>query len=161
MTPLLKFVLAAMLKLAPGRDHQVLAESVVRVLDANAPLFAGDPGKRKTAGLVVAVAFRESSLRADAVGDCVGGPCARGGRPRSFCAMQIHETSGGSPALLTNADVCFTKGLAMLRVSAHEDPAHPIAWYAGGPRGFKSEEARRVSRDRMDLARRLYTEVAP
>lgn len=75
--------------------------------------------------------------------------------------MQIHETSGGSPALLTDTDACLTKGLGMLRASAHEDPAHPLAWYAGGPRGFRSDEARRVSRDRMDLARRLYTEVLP
>ncbi len=39
----------------------------------------------------------------------------------------------------------------MLRDSRRMDPKNPIAFYARGPK-YKSEEAQRISRDRMALA---------
>ncbi len=143
------FVLAAMSLLAPDRDHAELGDAIARVVDASAPLFTEDVDKRKTAALVVAVAFRESSLRLNIVGD----------HGRSFCALQIHETSGGTKALLTDADACVRHGLGMLRTSGKVCAAHPLAWYAEGPNGCTSPRAQRISRDRMALARRLVLEV--
>ena len=145
----LPFVLAAMAHLAPERDHAELGGAIARAVDQGVPLFAGEDGRQRTAALAVAVAFRESSLRLDAVGD----------KGKSFCAFQIHVTSGGSRELLTDADACASKGLAMLRSSFRICREHPIAWYAAGPRGCASTRAQRISRDRMALARRVYAAV--
>jgi hypothetical protein len=123
-------VLAWMSSLAPGRDHSELAWAVANVAESD-----------DEAAIITAVAYRESSLRVDAIGD--GG--------RSVCAMQIH---GGSRALLSDAHACVRRGAAMIRASRAVDPAHPIASYARGPR-YQSEDARRISHDRIDLARRL------
>lgn len=136
---MIALVLAAMLALAPGRDHTELAGAVARVVESERPLFAGADGQRRTAALLVAVAFRESSLRNDAVGD--GG--------RSVCAMQIY---GGPRALLTDPEACVRRGLALLRDSMRWCPTAPVAIYAAGPNGCASETARRISRDRMALA---------
>lgn len=149
MTP--AWVLVAMALLAPGRDHQVLASAIARVVSSERPIFRDDDDKRKTSALVIAVAYRESGFVLGAVGD--GG--------HSFCAMQIHDSSGGSRALLEDADACIRKGLAMLRISVRACPEHPIAWYASGPRGCENARAQRISRDRTSIAQRLVREVAP
>jgi hypothetical protein len=107
-------------------------------------MFAEDPEKRRTAALVLAVAYRESGLRLS----------ARGDNGHSYCAMQINDSSGGTPAMLTDADACVTAGVRLLRQSLRVCAAHPVAWYARGPR-WDTEEARRISRDRMALAARL------
>lgn len=145
---MIALVLAWMLSLAPNRDHSELAGAIVRAVEAEAPLFKGDADKRKTAALLVAVAFRESSLMLAAVGD----------KGQSFCAMQIHRTSGGGPALLTDADACVRRGMALLRASVRLCPRAPVAWYAaGGTAACSNERAIRISNDRMALARRLST----
>lgn len=132
------FVLAMlwMGTLAPGRDHGDLAWAV-----------AVNASSDTEAAVLTAVAFRESSLRNDAVGD--GG--------RSVCAMQILH---GSRDLLADPIACVRRGAVMLRASRLVDPSHPIASYARGPR-YESDEARRISDDRMALARRLLRMVAP
>ncbi len=123
-------VLVWMHSLAPGRNVDALAWAV-----------AVNAESETEAAIITAVAFRESSLIADAVGD--GG--------HAMCAMQIY---GGSRALLDDPIACVAKGAAMLRDSRRVDHAHPIAFYARGPR-YKSTEAQRISNDRMALARSL------
>lgn len=150
-TPILSFVLAAMAALSPDRDHTELGGAIAKVVEAERPLFADDGDRRRTASLVVAVAFRESSFVADAIGD----------HGRSFCAMQIHRSSGGSAALLADAEACVRLGLSMLRTSLRVCPSAPIAWYAAGPKGCTSARAQRISRDRVALAQRLFTTVRP
>lgn len=145
----LPFVLAAMATLAPGRDHGELGGAIARVVESERPLFEKDVDRRRTAALLVAVAFRESTFVADAVGD--GG--------KSFCALQIHRSSGGTPELLTDPDACVRKGLSMLRTSIKICPKSPIAWYASGPNGCVSARAQRISRDRMAIAMHLFTHV--
>ena len=145
----LPFVLAAMTTLAPGRDHRELGGAIARAVDSNKPLFANDADRRRTASLLVAVAFRESTFVPDALGD----------NGESFCAFQIHRSSGGSPALLGNVDACARTGLRMLRVSLRVCPSHPIAWYASGPIGCGNGRAQRISRDRMNLAAYLFGQV--
>ena len=142
---MLALVVAMMLALAPGRDHSELGGAIARAVESEPAIFKDDASKTKTAALLVAVAFRESSLTLGAVGD----------HGQSFCAFQIHRTSGGGPALLTDADACARKGMAMLRESARVCRAHPVAWYAEGPKGCDSPRAQRISRDRMAIAARL------
>jgi len=145
------FVLAAMTQLAPGRDHAPLAEAIARVVDAEAPIFADDADRRRTAALLVAVAFRESTFHPDAVGD--GGT--------SFCAFQIHRSSGGTRQLLEEPATCAQMGFAMLRTSVRTCASHPVAWYASGPAGCTNARAQRISKDRMTLAAYLVRRVNP
>jgi hypothetical protein len=124
-------VLGWMDGLAPGRNHHELAWAV-----------AVSATSEMEAAVITAVAFRESSLRTDAVGD--GG--------HSVCAMQIYD---GPRELLADPIACVTRGARMLRDSRRVDPENPIAFYARGPR-WRSDEAKRISRDRMAIASRLY-----
>ena len=82
MSVLFTWVVAASSLLAPARQHDELARAIANRVEAEAPLFKDDEDRRRTAALLVAIAFRESSLRAAAVGDHVGG------KPTSFCAFQ-------------------------------------------------------------------------
>ena len=146
------FVLAAAQFLAPGRDHSVLATAISARVDAESPLFKDDADKRKTSAWLVAVAFRESSLTLDAVGD----------HGQSLCAYQLGRTSGGTTAMLTDADLCVGHAFGMLRTSMRLCPAFPLAWYAAGGDAAKacaSTAAQRLSRDRMALALRLVRDV--
>lgn len=160
MTPLLAWVLAACQALAPGRSHERLAEAIATRVESEAPLFKDDEDKKKTASFLVAIAFRESSLKADATGDMVAG------HPTSFCAYQIHLPAGAKTAegwtgkdLIEDPKKCVTTAMNMLRQSFRSCPAHPLAWYAEGPRGCKSERAQRISRDRLAIAQRLVREI--
>lgn len=146
------FVTAAAHLLAPQRDHSVLDAAIAARVEMEAPLFANDSDKRKTAAYLVAVAFRESSLQLDAVGD----------HGQSLCAFQIGRSSGGTVAMLTDADACVAKGFAMLRTSMRLCPAFPLAWYAAGGDGAKacaSVHAQRLSRDRIALSKWLVAHV--
>ena len=159
MSPLLAWLLAAASTLAPGRSHDRLAEAIADRVEAEAPLFKGDDAKTKTASFLLAIAFRESSLRADAVGDF------RNGRPTSFCAFQVHtwdgKTSEGwtGPDLAEDPQKCVTVAMRMLRQSMRMCPEHPLAFYAEGPRGCTSTRGQRLSRDRMAIAARLVRDV--
>ena len=130
------------------RDHGVVVDQT-RAVEADRPLFENDPDRRRTAALLVAVAFRESSFHAKAVGD----------HGQSFCAFQIHRSSGGTPALLKDVDACVRSGLALLRTSLRVCPTHPVAWYASGPVGCSNDRAQRISRDRMNLAMYLVGQL--
>jgi len=127
-------VLAWMTSLAPGRDNAELAWAVASVAES-----------REEAALITAVAYRESGLDNAAVGD----------HGRSLCAMQIHN---GARNLLDDVGACVRRGTLMLRESRRVDPANPVAFYARGPT-WRSEEARRISRDRVALSRRLLAQV--
>lgn len=150
MSSVLPFVLAAMTQLAPGRDHTELGGAIARAVEsADRPLFENDPDRRRTAALLVAVAFRESSFRVKVVGD----------HGESFCAFQIHRSAGGTPALLDDVDACVRSGLGLLRTSLRVCPSHPVAWYASGPVGCSNDRAQRISRDRMNLAMYLVGQL--
>jgi hypothetical protein len=145
----LPFVLAAMTTLAPGRDHSALGGAIARTAESNKPLFESDADRRRTAALLVAVAFRESSLTANVIGD----------NGKSFCAFQIHSSSGGTKDLLEDVDACVRAGFTLLRTSLRVCPSFPIAWYASGPLGCTNARAQRISRDRMNLAAYLFGQV--
>lgn len=160
MSTLLPWILAASASLAPARPHDDLAGAIAAVVDSETPLFRDDVDRKKTAALLVAVAFRESSLRAAAVGDHVGK------KPTSFCAFQINlpwgrKTSEGwtGEELTQDPLKCATTAFHMLRASMKSCSAHPLAWYAAGPLGCTSPRAQRISRDRLALAARLVKTV--
>lgn len=145
------FVLAAMTSLAPGREHAALATAITARVLAEPPLFRDDESKVRTAAYLVAVAFRESTLTVDIAGD----------HGRSYCAFQIHQSSGGTAALRSDADACVAAAFAMLRTSMRICPSSPLAWYAEGPKGCDSARAQRISRDRLGIASRLAKTVQP
>ncbi|MDB4944402.1 MAG: hypothetical protein JWP97_3936 [Labilithrix sp.] len=160
MSALLTWVVAASSLLAPAHPHDQLAEAIATRATAEAPLFKGDEDRLKTSALLVAIAFRESSLRANAVGDHVAG------KPTSFCAFQIHVPGGArtadgwtGPELAEDPDKCVTTALHMLRESMQKCPAHPLAFYASGPSGCDNARAQRISRDRLAIAQRLIRDV--
>jgi hypothetical protein len=160
MSVLFAWVAAASTLLAPARQHDELASAIANRVEAEAPLFKNDDDRHRTAALLVAIAFRESSLRATAVGDHVGG------KPTSFCAFQVHLPWGAKTAdgwtgadLLEDPEKCVAAAMHMLRVSIQACPSFPIAWYASGPAGCESPRAQRISRDRMAIAQRLLRDV--
>ncbi len=162
MSVLFTWVVAASSLLAPARQHDELARAIANRVEAEAPLFKDDEDRHRTAALLVAIAFRESSLRAAAVGDHVGG------KPTSFCAFQVHLPWGAKTAdgwtgsdLLDDPEKCVAAAMRMLRVSIRVCPSSPIAWYASGPAGCESPRAQRISRDRMAIAQRLLKDVRP
>ncbi len=128
-------VLVWMHGLAPGRDVDELAWNVAAV--------AADLDE---AALLTSMAYRESGLDNTAIGD----------HGRSVCAFQIHN---GARNLLEDVGACVRRGTLMLRESRRMDPTNPVAFYARGPR-WQSEEARRLSRDRVALSKRLLAQVA-
>jgi len=162
MSTIFAWVLAASSLLAPQRPHDRLASAIASRVEAEEPLFKGDTDRKKTAALLVAMAFRESSLRAEATGD----HDKVSGKPTSFCAFQIHlpwgrkTTEGWSGTdLAEDPEKCVTVALRYVRDSMHACPAHPIASYASGPAGCTDARAQRISRDRVALAQRLTRDV--
>ncbi|HSO33248.1 MAG TPA: hypothetical protein VLT33_12030 [Labilithrix sp.] len=160
MSILLAWVVAASTLLAPNRQHDQLAAAIATRAEAEAPLFKGDDDRRRTSAFLVAIAFRESSLQANAVGDHVAG------KPTSFCAFQIHLPFGAKTAegwtgsdLAEDAEKCVTIAMRMLRQSMQMCPAHPLAFYASGPSGCENVRAQRISRDRLAIAQRLLRDV--
>lgn len=133
-----EFVIAGMLLLAPTRDHRTNAIAIAQAIDTELPLFKDDASKLKTSALIVAIAFRESSFRNDVAS-----------RTHDHCMMQINRR----PDLAEDPVACVRVGIAMLRESMRICPAHPLAFYAEGPRGCDSPRAQRISRDRMSVAR--------
>lgn len=141
------WVLAAMTSLAPGRDHTALADAIVTVAEERAPLFVGDADRQRTAALMVAVAFRESSFRNDAIGDKGRARCAfqLWAAPREVLTDPLLCTRIAHERLAESMTICGSK--------------NPLGIYAAGPKGCKSEKAKRISRDRIALAKRLVRDV--
>jgi hypothetical protein len=140
-------VLAWMTLLVPSENplyrHGALATAIVEVLERDGPLFKADPDLRRTASLLVAVAYRESTLDPAAIGD--GG--------HSVCAFQIYD---GPKQLLDDPFACTRTAHRMLKESIRIDRAHPLAFYARGPR-YQTPSARLISDDRIRLAHSLTT----
>lgn len=145
---MLAYVLACMLHLAGGHAARLLelATAIASVVEERGPIFEGDDGNRRTVALLVAIAYRESSFRVDAVGD----------HGASVCAFQIWH---GSRALLTDARACVNAGYTHLAHSVRTCPAHPVSVYARG--SCSSKPGRAISADRMHLARALLGIVTP
>src|SRR5690349_2197203 len=95
----LTFVLSGMTQLVPARDHAELAEAIAVEVANVEPLYDDDEDKIKTAALLVSVAFNESSLRNDAIGD----------RGRALCMFQLWYAPR---EVLTNPRLCTRIAIA-------------------------------------------------
>lgn len=153
---LFELFLAMMSGLVPGKDHTALAQANAEVVYEQPALFKDDPNKVKTAGLVTAVQYRESGLNNEAVGD----------HGHSVCSMQIYD---GPKSFLKDPKACVTRGVTMLLQSVRIDPENPVAFYAAGGAYLRCREdrgasvclvAKRISADRMSLAKRLLARYA-
>jgi hypothetical protein len=156
------WILAASLHLAPNRDHAPLAAALSRVVVKQGALYKADPDLKRTAALMLALAFREGSLQPGIKGD------KQNGKFTSFCTAQIHLPGGAKTAegwtgdeLAEDFEKCFTVEHRMLKTSIKMCPKHPIAFYAEGKdlRTCESTRAQRISNDRIFLAGRLVKEV--
>lgn len=161
MNALLTWILALCGVLAPGRDVDALASAMAARVDAEPPLFKNDPDKKKTAALLVAVAFREGSLRASVKGDK-----NKAGKFTSFCTFQVNVQPGQKTPegwtgeeLAEDPNKCVAVAMRMMRESMRMCPDHPIAFYAEGPGACESERAKRISYDRMWLAKNTAEKV--
>lgn len=117
-----------------------LAEAITHALQEGGPLFTHDDDLTRSAALMAAVAFREGSFDLSAVGD----------HGRSIGTFQLYGRHDLSGDVRAQARVAH----AMLKASIATDREHPVAQYARGPR-WRSEEAQRISNDRMRLAKAL------
>ena len=172
------WILIAMRLLVPGANHERWAAALDAVVVREGVIFKDDDGGRRSRAFATAVSFRESSLRPEVVGDCLDpkystpGRCRWEGRPTSFCGLQVHLVDAkGNPEgvrtaegwsgrdLVEDPEKCATVGYRMLRESARACPAAPLAVFARG--NCDSAEGRRISADRMALAKRLVAEVKP
>lgn len=142
-----------MLKLTPARG-----EADVRARWALAEAISTATQDTEEQSLLVAVALRESSFRPAVLGDF------HSGKATSFCAFQLHLPGGARTAEgWTGEDVsndvgkCTTAALRRLRESRRACGGYPkedrLAIYARGR--CDSEEGRKLSRDRMGLAKRV------
>lgn len=130
-------VLSWMNALSPDRDHLAAAISITTAVSEHWPIYANDPLRLRTAALVTAVSFRESGFDNDVVSETA-----------DYCMMQINRR----PDLASDPVECVHVGITMLIESRRMCPAHPIAFYASGPRGCDNDRAQRISRDRSNLA---------
>jgi hypothetical protein len=134
-------VLAMMHHLQPRANHDKLARITAAALIAEPAIFADDDTRLRSAALVVAVMFRESSFRdvTSATND--------------FCFLQLHAR----PDLLGHPAACVHAGITALRASL-AGPCHSLAGYVGG--GCHNPRTVRLSDDRLALAGELLACVA-
>ncbi len=142
------WLLAAMLLLAPKHDRAELVRLAVAIDAAVAKLgtlFTGTEGPRKSAALMTAVAYRESSFRVAAKG--------RG----SDCGAWQHVTHDKAECDRLRSDAAYAAEVAHrdLKRSIAACPGEPLGVYAMGKCGTK--HGAWVSRDRMQIARKLMT----
>lgn len=136
---LLEFLLSAALHLAPGRDHSAIAGAIVHAIEKEGCLVTGNDCERRSAALALAVGYRESGLRLDAIGD----------KGASLCAWQVQSRDR---SLLTDADACALEGYRRLRTSLQACRGS-IAMYAAGTCG--SARGKSIDADRKRLALRI------
>lgn len=137
------FVAAAMAVLSPNADTLPLADAITSVVESHEPLFKGDTDKTRTASYLIAVAWRESAFRVDAIGD----------HGRARCAFQLWAAPKAvlsDPLLCTS--IAFDRLAESMRICG---PSNPLGIYAVGPKGCRSRTAKRISADRMRLAEEL------
>lgn len=112
--------------LAASHDAKPCPVSVadaIAAVSTEAPLFAGPEGARRTAALLVVVAWRESSYRLDVLGD--------GGKAHGL--YQLHELRGAKWESLRTDPLGQTRlARYWLHASMARCPEHPLALYASG-----------------------------
>ena len=183
---LLEYVFACLVFLVPARpaiQHVPLAVAITKAVNESDPLFRDDgpaeidgielPAKNRTAALMAAVAYRESTARPSAAGDCrglpPGSPDCTPAKARSFGAFQQwidpgnHSVSGlRGIELLGRVDLQANDALEMLHQSFRACREYPLAWYAHGRNAREACEDKRsqmLSNERLWYARKTRSGV--
>jgi L,D-peptidoglycan transpeptidase YkuD (ErfK/YbiS/YcfS/YnhG family) len=130
------------------------AEAIAAVVEAKEPVFEGEDGRKKTAALLVAIAWAESRFNATAVGD----------QGRSVGLYQLFESNVPTPEgfyrvdILGNPDNATRVAYRMVRYSLEFCGKYPalnrLGAYTGGT--CTGERAVWASQYRMKLAMHLY-----
>lgn len=151
--PILKaWALSVMLFLVPSAPWRSSYEASAEAIAENAissPLFKDDDGRR-TAAILISVAFFEGTFKPNAEGDheCLrreSGHCVKldQTKPHSFCMFQINDTNFGSlgvtrEQLQTDIRVCTSTALRMMKMSFHNCSGMSLEdrlnWYVMGQR---------------------------
>ena len=103
------------------------------------PIFRNDPNLTKVRRLLVKTMKEESNFVRTALGDS----------GRSKCLLQVW---GAPESTLTDVRACVRAGLVILKWSVKSCPQYPVAGYASGMVGCRSEVAQRISNRRMAFA---------
>lgn len=153
MTPLTySWVLAAMMRLQPNAPwvatYSETAEAIAKASSED-PLFAGDAGPKKTAAVLVALAYFESNFNPNAIGD----------QGKSFGLFQIQPPTAKIDASLLQlprnaAYVAIDLIRTSFSVCKDQPFAEKLAWYAAG--SSKCLDAgKKPSEHRLLLAQRI------
>lgn len=128
--------------IAQGR-YASIAEDIASVVETSPPLFTGPDARERTAALVVARAFYESSFKRD-----VDEGRTRGDGGRAVCLMQMHFSPQGwtTDELVADRTKCIRSALELMRRSRatcrQNTPEQSLAVYTGGrcDRGMRESE---------------------
>ncbi len=130
--------------LAPAVENDELGIEI-----AEASIVSPLPGETSegTAAILTAIAFYESGFRHG----------VRGDNGRARCEMQLWSAPGAEDDRAT----CVRVALARVRESMLIcGKGNPLGIYASGPKGCRSDAAKRVSVSRFWLARKLVKDGA-
>lgn len=142
-------ILALCQVLAPNVNAWDYATGTAFAIENAPPLYDRDEYKHKTAAIMVAVGYRESTFKTDAIGD----------NGNALCSYQLWNTERD---VLTDSRKCATIALERLRESMRIcGSRNPLGIYASGPRGCESQKAKRISEDRTNLAKFALRQVMP
>jgi hypothetical protein len=159
---LVSWLVAAMLSWTPNQGKseervallQSIADDIVSVVYADAPVFRGRYARAHTALLVAAVGALESRFDPRIQqGKCRKGECDHG---RAYCFMQIHPEGMSGEELIASQRKCFEVGLSMIRRALRLSGGRNIRSYTG-----ETGEEAPGSEARMSLARNFLATHPP
>lgn len=143
------WTLAAIAWLAPIRDDAAALAGAIAEASEEAPLWEG--GAKRTAALLVAIAWREAHFAVDA---------DRGDEGRACSVFQLHA---GRDCMLVERDVyeAARRAREALRISLRTCAGRPLAERWGIYMSGKCGRGLRESRDRWFIAGQLLKAVTP
>lgn len=142
------WLLSAWSRLMHGKAITIAQVVLSFTIDSELATRPIGPDPKYSRALAVAVSYFESGGRINIMatnGD--GGTCA-------------FQVTPGRPSMLEDAEECTREGLGILRASYKLDPIYPVAAFARGSL-WRTDEARRLSDQREELAELLYITVTP
>jgi hypothetical protein len=142
--------------------YESIAKDIVVVAfdDQEAPVFAGDGGRAKTALLMASIASFESQYRAD-----VDDGRVTGDHGRSYCLMQV-QVGGGKTAegwsgqdLTQDRKKCFRAALKRIRTSFDWCKDHALEDRLAGYTSGLCRDEEQLSRNRFWRARAYWAKT--
>lgn len=149
----------AALEIAGDPKHEIgpkrlaLAWDIAVTAFVEPPLFADDEDRHKTIRFLVAVAWRESSIRQDVVG--AAGECTMFQLKPAFLGLTCKE-------LVKDAQMSTWAAMKVMRISFNLcGEGHELNAYAGGDKACRNPGAQAITDNRMKLAKDIEQKVGP